>query len=34
VVIVSAYWRIDPGYESRQGVRFLGNIHCSAVFVT
>jgi hypothetical protein len=32
VVIASAYRTEDPGFESRQGVRFLGfYIHCSAI---
>jgi hypothetical protein len=35
VTIASAYWTEDPGFKSRQGVKFLGiYIHCSAVVIT
>jgi hypothetical protein len=34
VDIASAYTKEDPGFESRQGERFLGIINCSAVVIT
>jgi hypothetical protein len=34
VVTSSAYRVEDPGFESRQGVKFLVFIHCSAVVKT